>query len=155
MIPVSRTFEGHISSRLPQNNADLKTESSTVFLSSCLCRHHWHWNSDACTSTPIKSVVSRTECAMCWSPRAYCSPMTSTSKELHLISALAFLQPKEKFSVEKFDFSLLLLFFQQNTIYFTFLFYSDIYKMSTKRGTPKELMSFISLVHLSFEIPQH
>lgn len=62
---------------------------------------------DAYSGTPIKSVVSRRECAICWSPRPYCSP--APSKKLHLLSALAFVY----FSLRKNSLcrSLLLVYF--------------------------------------------
>lgn len=114
----------------------------------------WHLNSDACSDTPIKPVVSRIECAMCWSPRAYCSPVTSP-KKLHLLSALAFVY----FSLRKNSLwrSLSLVYFCLPSSRTLFILHFSIHiylKCPLKEGHSRKY-SCISLFRLSFELPQH
>lgn len=80
MVPVCGTLQGHISSRLPQNTADVKMQCSAVLSFVPTCAEI----SDVGTvmlfwlgALLVKSVVSSVECALCWCPRAYCFPATS------------------------------------------------------------------------------
>lgn len=156
MIPVCGTFQGYISSRLPQNRLLIWKLSLPLFFPFCLLvQTSLTLENDACSGITIKSVVSTIECALCWSPTAYCSSVTSPSKKLHLLSALAFVYFSLRKNSQWRSFSLVYFCIpSSNTIYFTFIFHSDIFKMSTKRGTLKELLSCIFLFHLSFELPR-
>lgn len=97
----------------------------------------------------MKSVVSRIEYALCWCPREYCSPVTSPSKKLHLLSAFVFVY----FSLRKNPLwrSLTSVYFWRNTIYFTSLFNSDVnvhYKRDTE-GTAVLYFFLCSIFPLS------